>query len=341
MNKDRLSSEADVNLLLLNFSARLMIAFTNRDILLNIAMECFADFAQSERVGILTLSSNGQTLHFENVFANKRIVPTKGEIALDGSPLSDVLFNKGIAIHPLASAAPLPLPTSAAGGPSARCLCVPMVSAELRAIGVVTIEISEKRHFDFEAMQNLRMLSTVLALSMDNAALFAQVLKDGLTGVYVRKYGETRLTEELARIRRYPGSVAIIFLDIDRFKDINDHFGHQAGDEVLRELARVIQACLRQDLDLVCRYGGDEFIVIVPNATSDQALEVAERIRSECLKRFSLEPFTGLPVSVAGGVAVADYQTPLSAEELFGRADRMLYRAKQTGRNRIEVWRDD
>jgi transcriptional regulator with GAF, ATPase, and Fis domain len=181
---DILNSESDVNLLLLNFSARLMIAFTNREILVNIALECFADFAQSERVGILTLSSNGETLHFENVFANKRVMPNKGEIALDGSPLSDVLFKKSIGVYPLASAAPLPLPTSSTGGPSARCLCIPMVSSDLRSVGVVTIEVGEKQHFDFEVMQNLRMLATVLAISLENAALFAQVLKDGLTGVW-------------------------------------------------------------------------------------------------------------------------------------------------------------
>jgi len=335
-----LNSESDVNLLLLNFSARLMIAFTNREMLLSIALECFADFAHSKRVGILTLSSNGETLHFESVFADNRVVPTKGEIALEGFFLSDVLFRKSIGVYPLASATPLPLPTSSSGGQSARCLCIPMVSADPRSVGVVTIEVGEKQHFNFEVMQNLRMLSTVLAISLENAALFAQALKDGLTGVYVRNYGETRLTEELARIRRYPGSVAVIFLDIDRFKDVNDHFGHQAGDQVLREFAQIIQACLRQDLDLVCRYGGDEFVVIVPNATPDQALEVAERIRSECVNRFSIEPFTNIPVRVTGGVAVADFQTPLSAEELFGRADRMLYQAKQAGRNRIEVWRD-
>jgi diguanylate cyclase (GGDEF)-like protein len=216
-----------------------------------------------------------------------------------------------------------------------------MVSSDFRSVGVVTIEVTEEQQLSFEIMQDLRMLTTVLAISLEHAALFDQVLKDGLTGVYVRKYGETRLTEELARIRRYPGSVAVIFFDIDRFKDINDSLGHQVGDQALREFAQIIQVCLRQDIDLVCRYGGDEFIVIVPNATPDETREIAERIRRECLKRFSLEPFTKVPVSVTGGVAVSDHQTPLSTEELLKRADDMLYRAKRAGRNRIEVWKSD
>jgi two-component system, cell cycle response regulator len=107
------------------------------------------------------------------------------------------------------------------------------------------------------------------------------------------------------------------------------------GDQVLREVAQIIQACLRQDIDLVCRYGGDEFVVIAPYAGLDQACEIAERIRSECVMRFSHEPFAEVPVTVSAGVAAADHQTPLAAEELFRRADRMLYRAKEAGRNRI------
>jgi transcriptional regulator with GAF, ATPase, and Fis domain len=216
------NSKADENLLLLNFTTRLLTAFTNREILLNIALECFADFAHSERVGILTLSSNGETLNFESVFAGKRVVPAKGEIPLDGSPLADVLLSKSPAVYPLASATLLPLPTASTVGHAAKCLCLPMVSADLRPFGVVTIEITENQDHRFEVMQDLRMLSTVLAVSLESARLFAQVLKDGLTGVYVRQYGEVRLTEELARIRRYPGSVAIVFLDVDRFKDINN-----------------------------------------------------------------------------------------------------------------------
>jgi two-component system, cell cycle response regulator len=341
MVTDILTSESEENLLLLNFTARLLTSFTNRENLLNSALECFADFAHSERVGILTPNSSGETLSFENVFAGTRVVPTRGEIALEGSPLADVLLSKSPAVYPLASASPLPLPTTAGGENSAKCLCLPMVSADLRSVGVVTIEMTENQDRSFEVMQHLRMLSTVLAVSLENATLFAQVLKDGLTGIYVRQYGEVRLTEELARIRRYPGSVAVIFLDIDYFKNINDSLGHQAGDQVLREVAQIIQACLRQDIDVACRYGGDEFIAIIPNTGPDEACEIAERIRSECQRCFSLEPFTGVPVRVSAGVAVANHLTPLSAEELFRRADRMLYRGKQTGRNRIEVWQDD
>jgi two-component system, cell cycle response regulator len=334
-------SESEENLLLLNFAARLLTAFTNREILLNIAVEHLADFAHSERAGILTLGPSGETLCFEKVFANKKVRPAKGEIALEGTPLADVLFSRNTALYPLSSGTPLPLPTFIAGEQSLKCLCLPMVSSDFRSVGVVTIETTGEEQVSLEVMQNLRMLTTVVSISLENAALFEQVLKDGLTGVYVRRYGQTRLTEELARVRRYPGSVAIIFFDIDHFKDINDSLGHPIGDQVLREVAQVIQTCLRQDIDLVCRYGGDEFIAIIPNATPDGAGEIAERIRHECLKRFSLEPFNQVPVSLTGGVAVADYQTPLSTEELLTRADNMLYRAKRAGRNRIETWRGD
>ena len=335
------NSKSDENLILLNYSARLLTTFTSRENLLNIAVECFADCADSEWVGILTLSPDGEKLCFESVFSGKRPIPAKGEIALEGSPLADVVLNKRIVDCPLASGTPLPLPASSTEKKAARCLCLPMVSSDLRTVGVVTIAVAERQHLDLEIILYLRMLTTVLAISLENAALFAQVLKDGLTGVYVRKYGETRLTEELARIRRYPGSVALVFLDIDHFKAINDTLGHQIGDQVLREFAQSTQACIRKDIDLVCRYGGDEFIVIVLNATLDEAREVAERIRCECQRRFSRAPFANVRVTMTGGVAAANHQSPLSVEELIGRADCMLYRGKEAGRNRIEVWTDD
>ena len=335
------NSISDDNLILLSYSARLLTTFTSREDLFNIAVECFADFADSEWVGILTLSPDGKRLCFESVFSGKRPIPAKGEIALESSPLADVVLSKRIADCPLASGTPLPLPATSTEEQAARCLCLPMVSSDRRPIGVVTIAVTEKRHLDFETILYLRMLTTVLTISLENAALFAQVLKDGLTGVYVRKYGETRLTEELARIRRYPGSVALVFLDIDYFKEINDTLGHQIGDQVLREFAHSTQACIRKDIDLVCRYGGDEFLVMVLNATLDEAREVAEKIRCECLRRFSRAPFANVCITMTGGMAVADHQRPLSAEELIGRADCMLYRGKQAGRNRIEVWTDD
>jgi len=341
MMADILNSESDENLLLLNYAVRLMTSISNREMLLNNALECFGDFARSNWTGILTLSADGKSLCFEHVFSDKKVVSTRGEVSIENSPLADILFSRDIALHPLASAAPVPLPAFSGVEQQARCLCLPMVSSDLHPVGVVTIEIAEEEHLSFAVVQDLRMLTTVLTISMENCALFAQVLKDGLTGVYVRKYGETRLTEELARIRRYQGSVAVIFFDIDRFKEINDLLGHQAGDQALREFAQMVQACLRRDIDLVCRYGGDEFIVLLPHTTLDQACEIAERIRCECMKHFSFAPFTNVPVSVTGGVALADHGTPLTSDELLLRADRALYQAKEAGRNRIEVWKED
>ncbi len=341
MGDSIVNATTDENLLLLNYSARLLTTVTSRENLLNIAVECFADCAGSAWTGIMTLSPDGESLRCESVFANKKTMAMKGEIAVAGSPLADVLINKRVGEYPLAAGTLFPLPALAAEEQAGRCLCLPMVSSDLRAVGAVTIAVTEKQHLDLENILLLRMLTTVLTISLENAALFAQVLKDSLTGVYVRKYGETRLTEELARIRRYPGSVALVFLDIDHFKQINDTLGHQAGDVVLREFAQSALSCIRRDIDLVCRYGGDEFIVILLNVTLDEAHAIAERMRRECHKHFSREPFTDVMVTVTGGVALADHRRPLSVEELIERADCMLYRAKQAGRNRIEAWTDD
>lgn len=339
MVMDTASAEFDENLLVLNFTARLLTAFTNREILLQIAPECFADFAQSERVAIFTLSDEGERLEYESYFCEKKIVSQKGKIPLQSSLLNDVLSSKKIALYPIDKGSPLPLPSFDEEDESRGCLCLPIVTADLRSVGVVTIEVSKEPGLSFELMQHLRILTTILAVSLGNADLYAQVIKDGLTGAYVRKYGETRLTEELARLKKYPGSVAVVFLDIDHFKEINDSMGHETGDRALREFVQIIQTCIRKDIDLVCRYGGDEFIVILPNATANSAWQVAEKIRKRSAKRFSVEPFTKVPVTVAGGIAAADHNNPISAQELLRRADMMLYQAKRGGRNRIEIWK--
>ena len=169
--------------------------------------------------------------------------------------------------------------------------------------------------------------------------MFERTVRDPLTGLYNRAYflSEFALLAERGKLMGL-GS-ALMMLDVDHFKVINDEYGHEVGDEVLRELAAVLRQSTRVD-DLVARYGGEEFVVALPVADPDLAAERAERIRAN----FSLLPIEingeTVHVTASVGLAFAPYQGPSSVNQLIASADRCLYLAKKGGRNRV-VFRPD
>jgi diguanylate cyclase (GGDEF)-like protein len=177
-----------------------------------------------------------------------------------------------------------------------------------------------------------------LAVSLENARLFHLTTVDGLTGLYARRYFEMRLEEEVARLARHGGSLALLLTDIDRFKVINDRYGHQQGDRVLCDLAGLLRATVRKGVDLPCRYGGDEFATILPVTDRKGACEMAERVRRSCEEHRVASPVGPIAITLSGGVATMDREHLLSGEELVRRADTALYQAKSEGRNRVCAW---
>ena len=151
-------------------------------------------------------------------------------------------------------------------------------------------------------------------------------VRDPLTGLYNRRFFQSVLRKEAIRAGRYGHNLFLFFLDIDRFKDYNDQMGHQAGDEVLVEFARVLTSSLREDVDTAFRYGGDEFTAVVPHLPREYALEVAERIRSS----YNMLGFR--PTSLSIGIAqflekTGDVERDI--ENMVLRADKALYHAKR------------
>jgi diguanylate cyclase (GGDEF)-like protein len=157
-------------------------------------------------------------------------------------------------------------------------------------------------------------------------------ITDDLTHLYNRRYIRDRIQNAIGQAKRYDQKLSVIMLDLDHFKEANDSYGHRIGDEVLRGTAQVFRETLRE-ADLAGRYGGEEFLIILPQTDSIEAFAVAERIRSrfEQLK-WSVE---GLNVTVSGGIAELDSQENEQPDELIDRADKRLYLAKEAGRNRI------
>ena len=176
------------------------------------------------------------------------------------------------------------------------------------------------------------------ALAQANNQLQLLSNTDGLTGIANRRHFDQALAHEWARAQRAHAPVSLIMLDVDVFKHFNDHYGHLAGDACLKSLALTLaQTGGRRDGDVVARFGGEEFVVLLPGADAPAALEVAQHIQ-QAIQALAL-PHEGAPhdiVTVSFGVASMAPQREQLAEELVRRADRAMYRAKQGGRNRIE-----
>ena len=192
----------------------------------------------------------------------------------------------------------------------------------------------------------LAHLGVIVAISLENAVNRARLLRSGvtdfLTGWHNRRYFHNRLREELARSERTGKALACLMIDIDHFKEINDRFGHLAGDEALKEVARRAEAEIRAG-DTGARFGGDEFAILLAGAESPQALKLAERIH-QGVGSTPVRVHGGAHVTVTLSIGVAtarpqprshDYKA--LAERLIAEADAALYRAKSAGRNRVDV----
>lgn len=179
------------------------------------------------------------------------------------------------------------------------------------------------------------LVANAFQVSLSIEALEQRAMTDPLTGLFNRAYLADRFLVELRRARSYGFPMSVVLLDIDRFKRINDRYGHPAGDAVLRKLASFLRERTRST-DAVVRYGGEEFAVLMATAESDVAFEQSDRIRAELEKTPFVVPGQADPiyVTISGGVATypQDGQTFL---DLIAVADAGLYHAKENGRNRI------
>ena len=166
--------------------------------------------------------------------------------------------------------------------------------------------------------------------------LRVQATRDFLTGIWNRGMITEKLNEEINRAARVNGSLGIIMCDIDHFKQINDKHGHPAGDSVLIEVAVRMQETLRA-YDSLGRFGGEEFLIVVPDASEDGSAALAERIRSDVAEKPIVTPMGPVNVTVSLGMVVRMMDQSTSLKALVDEADRALYRAKEGGRNRVEL----
>jgi diguanylate cyclase (GGDEF)-like protein len=213
-------------------------------------------------------------------------------------------------------------------------MSIPLISFG-QTHGVLTLHSIKRDAFHKNELQSLESVADICANSIQNAHYVQRVKQlaylDGLTGIFNRRFFDLRIMEEIERARRYGTAMAVIIADIDKFKRLNDEFGHLLGDEVLRQVSCIFHQQVRK-IDVVCRYGGEEFAILLTQTNEHQALSIAEKLR----KMVADWQFPGVPGMVTISAGVASFPTHgRSRDELVRAADGGLYAAKQAGRNRV------
>jgi diguanylate cyclase (GGDEF)-like protein len=205
--------------------------------------------------------------------------------------------------------------------------------------GVIALAAAEEDAFAERSTQIFEIISRQANIVIDYACLYEKTKKlsitDGLTQIYNHRYFQEQLRREFDRSQRKETPLSLIMLDIDHFKHFNDTFGHQQGDIVLKDLARLLQSQIRT-CDLLARYGGEEFAIIMPEAEDKVCLVAAERLRKAVESHSIPGRDKELKVTISMGVATVPREDIPGPPDLINAADRALYGAKESGRNRVQ-----
>jgi diguanylate cyclase (GGDEF)-like protein len=272
-------------------------------------------------------------------------VPDRGGLTLDrASELCELIMK---------SARPVPLPLAGSGigrgEPflDAAIAAGIVVASAIRAGGETACilligEKGDNPQYSNQDMDFIYVVSNIASLALDNIYQYSTIEKlsytDSMTGVFNYRYFYKRLNEEILRAKRYERELSLVILDIDNFKSFNDNFGHQAGDLILRQLSDLITRTIRS-IDVVSRYGGEEFCIIMPDTGIGNCAVFIERLRSHIAEfKFESELFVkGSNITVSVGGAVYPHQA-LTPDRLIYCADMALLKAKSIGRNKAIMY---
>ncbi len=219
-------------------------------------------------------------------------------------------------------------------------LAVPVGVDECK--GLILVESLKRNAFGDSCKELLSRIATSAGLAIEKIMIFEKARElathDGLTGLYNHRQFQQILKDEITRALRYNDPLTLIICDIDYFKKVNDTWGHQFGDTVLKGVASHLNESIRQGVDTASRYGGEEFALVLVKTDLEGAIETAERIRSQ-IHQITFKAPSGEDVHVSMSLGIAAYrQHARHIDELIKKADKALYRAKENGRNRVEVF---
>lgn len=200
------------------------------------------------------------------------------------------------------------------------------------------VKTKDKEPLNKDDLETIMIIANFASSTMENAKLFLWAIHDSLTGLYNNHYFYKELEDEIEKSKRYGRVFSLVMFDIDDFKQINDRYGHIAGDRALVHLSDCIKRTIRKDVDIAARYGGDEFVIVFPNTSAENALKVCHRllnlVRSEKVIFGEKEFYITLSMGIS--------EFPRDGEEsyfLFNHADEALYESKRLGKNRITIYK--
>lgn len=298
-----------------------------------------AEILQAERASLLIADEN------TDGFEIKALIGTKEDpasVEAPGSRVARIVFarNEAVIVADVAKTGLKPAPAERDYKTASFLSCPIHIGS--RTIGVMSFtDRAGGSPFDKKALDLFQAIAPQLAVAIDHALLkekageFEQLsVTDALTGLLNRRYIEARLSEEVKRSNRHGFPMSFMMLDVDHFKSYNDQFGHPAGDEALKIVGHVIKDTLR-GADVLARFGGEEFSILLPQTTGEEAIAIAERIRANIAET----RFAHRPVTASIGIASCSADLCASAD-IVSAADKALYRAKRAGRNRVLAFED-
>ena len=211
---------------------------------------------------------------------------------------------------------------------------------EKETVGVLNLNDGDQDLYDTSDLDFILSLSEFISMSISNAVLYEQTKKlavtDGLTGISNRPNMEKSMLSEFERSIRYNVPLSVVLLDVDHFKDVNDTYGHQKGDEILIAVASLLKKACRAN-DIAARYGGEEFLMILPQSNAQGAFKIAERVREGIMKMSFTGNDSNFSVTTSCGVAELDRDFIKNTDQLIAMADQALYDAKNGGRNKTII----
>jgi diguanylate cyclase (GGDEF)-like protein len=218
--------------------------------------------------------------------------------------------------------------------PISSMLCVPLIARGGR-VGVVTATCPTPGAFDTGDLELLQLIAGTIADDIEHIRLHRVAVTDPLTGAYNREFLIQRLPQEIETASERDRALSVALVDVDHFRMVNDRYGHGIGDIVLSEIARRLRGAIRAG-DLLIRYGGEEFLAVLPRADAGRAWEVGERMRQRVSER-AFDLGDGLALLVRVSVGIAQWRQSELMADLIERAGAALYGAKDRGCNRVEV----
>jgi len=218
--------------------------------------------------------------------------------------------------------------------PTVRSILAAPLTVHHETIGVLCVQSPRVGAYTVDHLSVLTTIAQQAAIAIDNARNYQLATVDQLTHLYLRDFFMRKLSEEQARSRRYGSSFAVLMLDLDWFKEINDRLGHLTGDRLLKLVGEIIRETMRA-ADIPCRWGGEEFCVLLPETDHEGARAIAERIRTRVAEMVMHLGEHAVRTTISIGIASYPEDSPGNLQGLLDRADRALYAAKQAGRNRV------